>query len=120
MENQNLDKFDRALGALVGLPDVVSTKATTIRAVTPIVGLPQTFIVQTYRQAGAGDTLFIEHFDGTGVVRLVVPAAVTDAIARQRDALSTKVRSKVAKAAAQERKDRGEVPAFMRPKKATA
>ncbi len=49
-----------------------------------------------------------------GVTRLALPPRVADAISRQRDTLSAKSRSRAAKALAQARKDRGELPGFMR------
>jgi hypothetical protein len=104
------DPYDRAIGALHGLPDVVSTKPTTIQTVAPLVGHTQTFIVQTYRQDGQGDTIFLQSVGRDGTTRLVIPAKVADAIARQRESLTTKVRKKVAKRVAQERKDAGIVP----------
>lgn len=109
-----VDKFDRALGALVGIPDVIHTAPTTVRAVMPLVGLAQTFIVQTYRQRETGDTVFLEYVDEGGTVRLVIPPSVTKVIARQRDALSARARSKSARAAAEDRKARGILPAFMK------
>ncbi len=52
-----------------------------------------------------------------GLTRVVLPPAVSEAIARQREAITAKTRSKAAKAAAQDRKDRGELPGFMRKRK---
>src|SRR2546423_15059292 len=98
------------ISALEGLPDVVKVKATTVRTVTPLIGASQTFIVQTVRQRDVGDHVFLEIVDAGGAVRVVMPPAVADCISRQRDALAKKVRSKVAKRLAQERKDRGELP----------
>ena len=76
-------RFDRAIGALVGIPGVICTSAATVRALTPMTGDAQTFIVQTYRQRDAddaqagGDWVFIEHVDDGGAVRLVMPPKVT-------------------------------------------
>lgn len=109
------DNYDRALGQLDGLPDVVHTKATTINVLTPLVGAAQTFIVQTFRQRDQGDTVFLIAVSAEGSLRLVIPPRVTEAIARQRDALSAKSRSKAATALAADRKARGEVPGFLRP-----
>jgi hypothetical protein len=111
------DTFDRLIGALHGLPDVVSCKPSTVRALTPILGLAQTFIIQTYRQREVGDTIFLECVSGEGSFRLALPPQVSDAIARQRDSLTGKSRSKAAKALAAERKERGEVPGFLRKRK---
>ena len=114
------DKFDRAMGSLVGIPDVIHTQPTTVRASTPIVGSAQTFIVQTFRQRDedkSGDTVFLEYVDEKGTVRIVLPPAVTKVIARQRDSLTDRARSKAAKAVAEDRKARGIVPGFMKNRK---
>ncbi len=100
------DTYDRQIGALKGLPDVIEVKPSTVRVTIPLLGLSQTFIVQTIRQREVGDHVCI-----------VLPPQVADAIARQRDALTAKSRSKAAKALAQERKERGELPAFLVRKK---
>jgi hypothetical protein len=113
--NKMPDNFDRLLGALHGLPDVVSTRESVLRVVPPLgVGGSQTFIVQTYRQKDQGDTIFLECVDQSGTVRIVLPEKVAAVIARQRDQLSAKSRSKSAKLVAQDRKDRGELPGFMK------
>lgn len=109
-----VDHFDRYYGALDGLPDTIKTGASTIISSTPLLGLTQTFIVQTVRQKDVGDSIFVQYVDGAGSKRLVIPPRVAEAIARQRDALTDKSRSKAAKALAQERKARGEVPGFLR------
>lgn len=110
------DKFDYMIGALHGLPDVVASAPTTIRTTVPIVGASVTFIIQTYRQRDSGDTIFVECVSGEGSLRLAIPPKVADAIARQRDAVTTKARRKAARQTAQDRKDRGELPGFMRNK----
>lgn len=116
MSNNGLpDNFDRLIGALHGLPDVAVSALSTIRTLSPLIGAAQTFIVQTYRQREQGDTVFIE-----GSFRLAIPPKVADTIARQRDALTGKVRSKIAKTAAQERKAAGIAPGFMKNKKKEA
>jgi|SRR5579864_3154599 len=111
------NKFDRAAGSLTGLPDVVKTAPATVVAAMPIVGDVQTFIVQTFRQREVGDTIFVQYVDGDGGHRFVLPPQVADAIARQRDALTTKNRKRAAKEQAEARKARGELPGFMRAKK---
>ena len=110
-----VDAFDRTIGALHGLPDVAFTKTAVSRVVPPLgVGGTQLYVVQTYRQKEQGDTIFLEHVSETGTVRLVIPPKVSAVIARQREQLTAKTRSKAAKAVAQERKERGEVPAFLK------
>lgn len=115
-DHQIIDDFDRTLGSLEGLPDTVQTRPATIRATTPLIGSSQTFIIQTVRQAERGDTVFLEYVDRKGATRIVLPPAVTNAIARQRDALTDKSRSKAAKALAADRKARGVQPGFLKGK----
>ena len=52
-----------------------------------------------------------------GLIRIAVPPAAADAVARQRDALTTKNRKKAAREQAQARKARGEQPAFLKIRK---
>jgi hypothetical protein len=78
-----------------------------------LIGSSETFIVTTFRQRDRGDTIFIECIKAKGSFRLAIPPRVAETIARQREALTDKVRSKSAKAVAAERKARGEQPAFV-------
>jgi hypothetical protein len=114
----NVDVFDRTIGALDGLPDVAHSKVV-VRRVIPLLGIggTQLYVVQTYRQKEQGDTIFLEHVSDTGTVRLVIPPQVSSVIARQREQLTAKTRSKAAKAVAQARKERGDVPAFLKSKR---
>jgi len=109
-----VSEFDRLVGALEGLPDVVKAKPSTIRAMLPLIGIARSYIVQTYRQRAQGDTIFLETVGSEGSIRLAIPPQVADAIARQREALAAKTRSKAAKAVMADRMARGEVPAFLR------
>lgn len=133
METVGIPKeiFDRMLGSLYGLPDVASTKAATVNAATPMIGTLQTFFVQTYRQretkevagkeqARSRDTIFIQCVTAEGTIRIALPPDVADCIARQRDSLTAKSRSRAAKTVAQARKDRGELPGFMKHREAGA
>lgn len=110
------DVFDRKIRNLTGAPDVINTKASTVRAVSKVLELSQTFIVQTFRQREEGDTVFIEYIGREGSLRLPIPPEVTDVIARQRDALTTTARKRQAKAAALDRKARGIKPGFAKNK----
>jgi hypothetical protein len=113
------DAFDRALDQLKGRPDTMGTKASTIRTL-PVLGVggSQLYIVQTYRVQEEGgrsrDTIFLECVGADGHCRHALPAEVAEAIARQRDALTTKSRSKAGRKQADERKARGEAPAFLK------
>jgi hypothetical protein len=93
---------------------VVKSKPSTIRAMMPLIGIARSYIVQTYRQKDKGDTIFLETVGGEGSIRLLIPPQVADTIARQRDALTGKTRSKAAKQIAADRMARGEKPAFLR------
>jgi hypothetical protein len=94
-----VDPFDRTIGVLHGLPDVTLTKTSVTRVVPPFgVGGTQLCVVQTYRQRDQGDTIFLEYVSETGTMRLVIPPQVAAVIARQRDQLTAKTRSKAAKA----------------------
>jgi hypothetical protein len=79
-----------------------------------LTGQSQLFIVQTYRQREQGDTIFLECVTNEGTVRIALPPQVANAIARQRNALTKITRSKTGKAIAQARKERGELPGFMK------
>jgi hypothetical protein len=111
---ETIDKFDRMLGGLKDLPDVLHTKPSTVVTTLPLIGKAQTFIIQTYRQREIRDTVFLQYVDDERSLRLVIPPKIADAIAARRDALTSKSRKKAAKAAAAARKERGEPPAFMR------
>lgn|SRR5678816_478093 len=109
------DAYDRVLSNLHDLPDVVKVKAATVRVVPPLgVGGTQLFAVQTVRQVGVGDSIFLEVAEAGGLTRLVLPPAVSALIARQRDAVTGKARSKAAAAQAADRKARGIKPGFAR------
>lgn len=105
------DTFDRIAAALDGKPDTISVKASTVMTKT-FLGLTQTSIVQTVRQNDYGDTIFLQMITKDGSMRVALPPAVADLIARQREALTAKNRSRGAKAAAMDRKAKGFVPHF--------
>jgi len=108
------DEFDRAMWAMRDLPDVVHTKPTTLVVTSKERIGADTFIIQTYRQREVGDTIFLQHVSGDRAIRIVIPARVADTIARQRDQLTGKTRSKAAQAVAEDRKLRGIQPAFLK------
>lgn len=115
-DKEGLSYFDRAVGTLHGLPDVVNTKATTLRIVPPFGIGSHLYAVQTFRQREIGDTIFLEHVSENGTVRLVIPPAVADVIARQRDQLTAKTRSLAGKRVAEGLKERGIKPGFLKKK----
>src|SRR5262245_57162647 len=107
-------EYDRAIGMLHDLPDVVKTKPA-IKRVVPLLGVGgvKTFVVQSIRQANQGDTLFLE-IAGTeyGYLKLVLPAAILETIVRQQDTLTALLRRKLARQAAADRKAQGLKPGF--------
>lgn len=84
---------------------------------TPLFGVGSgttTFIVQTIRQKDVGDFTFIEAVSDEETIRIVLPPKVSATIARQRDGLSAKSRSRAARAVADDRKARGIQPGFLK------
>lgn len=121
-EYKTVSDFDRMMGALEGLPDIVSTNPSTVQ-ITTIIGVSNLYAIQTFRQrdgegkdAKTKDTLFLQIVSHEGTVRVVLPPEVCNVIARQRESVGTKTRKKAAKRVAQERKAAGIVPGFMRKK----
>lgn len=108
--DQMPDAFDRLMGALDGLPDVLRTGASTVQTLTPLLGNSETWIVQTVRQAEQGDTVFLQRVNREGSIRIALPAKVAAVISRQREALNTKARKKAARAAVETRREKGIVP----------
>lgn len=110
------DAFDRRRAVLLQQPAVTETRPSIHRVDEDLLGTTRTFIVQTVRQAELGDTIFLECFGRGMQARLVLPPKVAEAIARQRDALSTAVRRKQGQRVAAELKAQGKAPAFLRAK----
>lgn len=109
-------KFDRLMGSLTDLNETVRSAETVTRD-TPLFGVGEgttTYITQTIRQKDVGDFIFVEVVSEEGTVRLVLPPKVSAVIARQRDTLTGKSRSRAARSVAEDRKARGEVPGFMK------
>jgi hypothetical protein len=108
MNNDTVQKYDRVRGGLEGV--ALFTKPSTVKNVQIITGKSETFVVETARHEELGDTIFIECMDEAGVTRLALPPRVANAIAAQRDSLTSRRRSRAAKAKAKARKDAGIVP----------
>jgi hypothetical protein len=114
-ESKMPDAYDRQLAALHNLPDVVKTRPATVRVVPTLgIGGTQIIVVQTIRQAHEGDTIFLEVMGQDGSTRLVLPPKVAALIARQRDALSAKARSKAGRERAEADAAAGIKPGFLR------
>lgn len=104
--------INRLRGGMQGV--ALFTKASTIKNITQITGKSETFIIETARHDELGDFIFIECLDEGVPVRLALPPKVANLIASQRDSLTRRRRSIAGKAQAKLRKDRGELPGFMR------
>jgi predicted aspartyl protease len=109
MDNQ-IQKYDRIYGNLIDV--ALSTKPSTVKVVQPLTGRAETFIIQTLRHEENGDYIFVECADEGGLVRLVLPPKVANAIASQRESLSKRRRSIASRAVMRERMARGHVPTF--------
>lgn len=110
------DEFDRLLGNLTDLPDVVEI-ANTVHIVEPILGNAKTYIVRRFRQSGQGDTVFLHVVAKDVNVRLILPPKVMALLSRQDDILSTKLRRRNGRRLAADRKAQGIRPAFLVKKK---
>lgn len=106
------DAYDRAYGQAQGFPH---TRPTTITAANAMgIGGVRSYIVETFRLPEVGDTVFIQITGPEGLQRVHLPPTVTNAIARQRDSLTTQSRSRAAKARAAADKAAGIKPGFLR------
>jgi hypothetical protein len=114
----SLSIFGRAMSVLKDLPDIIKTKPTTQVETPSFAGEPHTYIVQTYRRKEEGDFIFFQDVSSGQAVQIVIPPRIADIIARQRDQLSSKSRSRASRVAMEDRMARGEKPGFMRKKKA--
>ena len=113
------DEYDRIYGSLDGLPDVTRTIPSTVIQTPPLgVGGVRTFFIQTARQSGVGDTIFIQTVGPDGGTRMVLGSKVAAAIAAQRDSLTTLVRKKHGRRIAAERKAAGIVLGFLKDRSA--
>ena len=106
------DAFDRAYGVAQGFPHTRES-TITVANVMGIGGVRQ-YIVQTFRVPEHGDSVFITITGPEGLTRVHLPAKVSNAIAAQRDALSTQSRVRAGRARAAADKAAGKVPGFLR------
>jgi len=118
MDNDHsISKYDRQRGNLEKI--ATFTRPSTVRTVQNLTGKAETFTIETGRHEElGGDFIFIECVDETGVTRLALPPRVANIIASQRERLTKKRRSVLSTKLAKERMARGEVPGFLRKKKA--
>jgi len=109
-EIQTINKYDRLYGALHDV--ALFTKPSTIKTVQSLTGRAETFVIQTCRHEENGDYIFIDCMDENGVLRLALPPKVANAIAAQRDSLTTRRRSISSKTAMKNRMAAGWKPTF--------
>ena len=118
-----LSVYDQTVEHLRGRRDVATSKPSTLRHYTPVRELQQTWTVQTFRilateDKPSQDYVSVEVGDLDGLTRLFLPPAVVSCIVRQCGAVGAKVRKAHGKRIAAERAARGELPGFMRKRKA--
>jgi hypothetical protein len=93
-----VDEYDRLQHDYSGLPGSFKTTPTLVQVIplSPLAGVTD-WIVQTIRATDlGGDLVFINRM-GAQPIRIVLPAKVTAAIARQHEALTSKARSRAAR-----------------------
>lgn len=122
MENESqkvtLSVFGRASSVLKDLPDIIKSKPTTLVETPSFAGEPHTYIVQTMRRKEEGDYIFFQDVASGQAVQIVIPPRIADIIARQRDQLTGKSRSRASRLSMEGRMARGEKPGFLKkPKK---
>lgn len=106
------DQFDKLLSRLMGLPNGAHTQPAVVQSID-FYGNTTSFMIQTVR-TDEGATAFITQVNAQGSARYILPPKVLEALDRQRDALTTKIRRRHGKRIAEERKAAGLQPGFMK------
>lgn len=104
------DQFDKLLSRLVGLPNGAHTQPSVVQSID-FYGNTTSFMVQTVR-TDEGATTFVTQVNAQGSARYILPPNVLALIARQRDAITTKIRRRHGRRIAEERKAAGIAPGF--------
>jgi hypothetical protein len=86
MDERRIDHFDRLIGTIDGLPEVTKARPSTVTTVVPMIGLSQTYVIQTYKTED-GYYVFLQMVDSEGRARIAIPPKVAAAIYRQRESL---------------------------------
>lgn len=107
-----LDQFNQTLQRLLGLPNGAHVAPVVVQDID-FYGKETQFIVQTVK-SDQGETVFLTVVNANGADRIVIPARVIQTIDRQRATVQTKVRRRHGRRLAEERKLRGEKPAFLK------
>lgn len=128
MEYETLTAYDRTYGEMRDLCMRSGLKPATVQFVDGV-GRAKTFIVEVLRHEKegehVGDYIFVQAIDDKqAVTRLALPPAVVKAITAQIRKLDKRSeqrakerRSQIAKDQAKARMERGQMPAFLVPKK---
>ena len=82
----SVDTFDRLAAQIDGLPGVDKSRPTTVTSVAPLLGVTQTYVVQTYKTE-EGFLAFLQMVSAEGSIRVAIPPRVMAALYRQRDSL---------------------------------
>ena len=117
MDNDHqISEYDRLYGRMHDV--CIFTKPSTVQNLE-LTGRTETFIVQTMRHAEKGDYVFVQCMNEHSMVtRLALPPKVASAIAAQRMSLTARRRRIAGKTAMKARMERGELPGFLRKRKA--
>lgn len=110
------DMYDRTFRILNDRADVVKTGPRMIQHVHPVLEITTNYSVQTARvrdpEGNGGDTIFLTVLGTEGSTRIALPPDVADCIARQREALSKRVRKASARESMRKRMAGGWKPSF--------
>jgi hypothetical protein len=110
------DPFSQALRRLRDNPAAVEKES--LIDLQNFYGQAETWVVRTIRVEGA-DVIFLQHVDANGGHQWVLPPEVTAAIARQREGIASKIRTRGARKAAATRAANGMRPAFLKAEKSS-
>jgi hypothetical protein len=98
------DLFSTLRRSMDDNPGAIGSASTV--PVADFYGNRETWIVETFRIDGA-EVVFLERSSAQGGLRLVLPKEVAAALARQRDQITTRSRSKAAKRAVDTKREKG-------------
>lgn len=99
------DAFSVALRAVHDNPGAIGSGSTV--HLRDLLGNAESWIVETFRVDGK-ELVFLQRNAAEGGMRLVLPAEVTSALARQRDQVIAKARKRAARQGLATRRERGD------------
>jgi len=101
------DLFSRELRSLRDNPGAISSTSTI--QTQDFYGNAATWVLETFRDGEGREQVFLQRVDQVGGQRIVLPAAVTAALARHRDQLATRAKRRQGHRLVAQRKERGDV-----------